>query len=32
MPLVELGLRMNIVDGADEFARSRNVGVLFFHD
>jgi ATP-dependent DNA helicase RecG len=32
MPLVELGRRMNIVDGADEFARPRNVGVLFFHD
>jgi ATP-dependent DNA helicase RecG len=32
MTLLELGRRMNIVDGADEFARPRNVGVLFFHD
>ena len=30
--LFELGRRMNIVDGADEFAKPRNVGVLFFHD
>ena len=32
LPLVELGRRMNIVDGADEFVKPRNVGVLFFHD
>lgn len=32
MPLIELGRRMNIVDGADEFVKPRNVGVLFFHD
>jgi ATP-dependent DNA helicase RecG len=32
MPLAELGRRMNIVDGADEFVKPRNVGVLFFHD
>lgn len=32
MPLVELGRQMNIVDGADEFVKPRNVGVLFFHD
>lgn len=32
MPLVELGQQMNIVDGADEFVKPRNVGILFFHD
>ena len=32
MPLVELGRQMHIVDGADEFVKPRNVGVLFFHD
>lgn len=32
MTLVELGRQMNIVDGADEFVKPRNVGVLFFHD
>lgn len=32
LPLVELGRQMNIVDGADEFVKPRNVGVLFFHD
>ncbi|MGP0063311.1 MAG: ATP-binding protein [Isosphaeraceae bacterium] len=32
MSLVELGRRMNIVDGADEFVKPRNVGLLFFHD
>lgn len=31
LPPVELGRRMNVVDGADEFARPRNVGGLFFH-
>ena len=32
LPLVELGRLMNIVDGAEEFVKPRNVGVLFFHD
>jgi ATP-dependent DNA helicase RecG len=32
LPLVELGRQMNILDGADEFVKPRNVGVLFFHD
>lgn len=33
MPLVELGRQMTIVDGADEFVKPRNVGLLFFnHD
>ena len=32
MPLVGLGRLMNIVDGAEEFVKPRNVGVLFFHD
>lgn len=32
LPLVELGRLMNIVDGADEFVKPRNVGVLFFRD
>jgi len=31
-PLVELGRQMNIVDGADEFVKPRNVGILFFHE
>jgi ATP-dependent DNA helicase RecG len=31
-PVVEIGRLMNIVDGADEFVKPRNVGVLFFHD
>jgi ATP-dependent DNA helicase RecG len=31
-PLVELGRRMNIVDGSDEFVKPRNVGIMFFHD
>ena len=31
-PLVELGRQMNIVDGADEFVKPRNVGVLFSTD
>jgi len=31
-PLVELGRQMNVVDGADEFVKPRNVGVLFFHE
>ena len=32
MPLVELGRRMNIVEGADEFVKPRNVGILFFNE
>jgi len=32
MPLVELARQMNIVEGADENVRPRNVGVLFFHE
>ncbi len=32
MPLVELGRQMNIVEGANEFVKPRNVGILFFHD
>lgn len=32
MPLVELGRQLNIVDGADEFVRPRNVGLLFFNE
>ena len=32
MSLVDLGRRMNIVDGADEHVKPRNVGILFFHD
>lgn len=32
LPLVELGRQMNLVDGADEFVKPRNVGLLFFHD
>ncbi len=32
LPLVDLCRQMNIVDGADEFLRPRNVGLLFFHD
>ena len=30
--LVDLGRRMNIVEGSDEFVKPRNVGVMFFHD
>lgn len=32
MPLTDLCRQMNIVDGADEHVKPRNVGVLFFHD
>ena len=32
MPLVELGRQLNIVDGAAEFVKPRNVGILFFHE
>ncbi len=32
MSLVELGRQMNIVDGADEHVKPRNVGILFFHE
>ena len=32
MPLIEVGRHMNIVDGADEFVKPRNVGLLFFHE
>ncbi len=32
VPLVDLGRQMNIVDGADEHVKPRNVGVLFFTD
>ena len=32
MPLVELCRQMNIVDGADEFVKPRNVGLLFFNE
>ncbi|MEX1028000.1 MAG: RNA-binding domain-containing protein [Candidatus Paceibacterota bacterium] len=32
IPLVDLGRQMNIVDGATEHVRPRNVGILFFHD
>ena len=31
-PLVELCRQMNLVDGANEFVKPRNVGILFFHD
>lgn len=31
-PLVELGRQLNIVEGADEHVKPRNVGILFFHD
>ena len=31
-PLAELCRRMNIVDGANEFVRPRNVGLMFFHE
>jgi ATP-dependent DNA helicase RecG len=32
MPLVELGRQINILDGADEFVKPRNVGLLFFNE
>jgi ATP-dependent DNA helicase RecG len=32
LPLAELGRRLNIVDGGEEFLRPRNIGVLFFHE
>jgi ATP-dependent DNA helicase RecG len=32
MPAAELGRRMNIVEGADENVKPRNVGILFFND
>jgi len=32
LPLVDLGWQMNIIVGANEFVKPRNVGVLFFHD
>lgn len=32
IPLAELCRQMNIVDGADEYVKPRNVGVLFFND
>ncbi len=32
MPLADLCRQMNIVDGADEHVKPRNVGVLFFND
>ncbi|MCX7397891.1 MAG: putative DNA binding domain-containing protein [Planctomycetales bacterium] len=32
MPFVDLCRQMNIVDGADEFLKPRNVGLLFFHE
>jgi ATP-dependent DNA helicase RecG len=32
VPLIDLCRQMNIVDGADEHVRPRNVGVLFFTD
>lgn len=31
-PLVELGRQLNIVEGADEHVKPRNVGILFFHE
>jgi ATP-dependent DNA helicase RecG len=31
-PPIDLGRRMNIVDGSDEFVKPRNVGIMFFHD
>jgi ATP-dependent DNA helicase RecG len=30
MSLAQLGRQMNIVDGADEYVKPRNVGILFF--
>ncbi len=30
--LVDLGRRMNIVEGSDEFVKPRNVGIMFFHE
>ena len=32
MSLVDLGRQMNIVEGADEFVKPRNVGILFFNE
>ena len=32
LPLVDLCRQMNIVDGADEFLKPRNVGLLFFNE
>jgi ATP-dependent DNA helicase RecG len=32
MPLLDLCRQMNIVDGADEFVKPRNVGLLFFSE
>ena len=32
MPFVDLCRQMNIVDGADEFLKPRNVGLLFFNE
>ncbi len=32
VPLVDLGRQMNIIEGADEYVKPRNVGVLFFTD
>lgn len=32
MPLLDLCYQMNIVDGADEFVKPRNVGLLFFSE
>ncbi len=32
IPLVELARQMNIIEGADEYVKPRNVGLLFFHE
>ena len=32
MPSLELARRMNLTEGADEFVKPRNVGILFFND
>lgn len=32
LPLQELARRMNLIEGAEEHARPRNVGLLFFND
>lgn len=32
MSILDLGRRLNIVEGADEHAKPRNVGILFFHN
>jgi ATP-dependent DNA helicase RecG len=32
MPLADLGRRLNIVEGGDEFIKPRNIGLLFFNE